>query len=367
MAEILIPALVVGGLSAFLAMIINIVDALVNNYGEVKININDSKEITVKGGANLMSTLGSSKIFVPSACGGKGSCGLCKVTVKSDIGPILPTEFPYLTKEEQESSVRLSCQIKVKGDLSIEIPEELFNIKEYEVTVESIIDLTHDIKAVKFGLPEEMNFKAGQYVQLIVPPYDTVKESIMRAYSMASATSEKNSIELLIRLVPEGLATTYVHKYMKVGDKLKITGPFGDFYLRDTSSDIIFIAGGSGMAPIKSIALHMMEKDIDRQAYFFFGARTKKDMFYLDLFASIEEQLPNFHFIPALSDPTPEDKWTGEIGLITEVVDRYLKNQGERKREAYLCGSPGMINACVNGVLKTHNIQDNEIFYDKFG
>lgn len=367
MAEILVPALVVGGISALLATIINIVNALVNNYGEVKININGSKEITVTGGTNLMSTLGASKIFIPSACGGKGSCGLCKVTVKTDIGPILPTEFPYLSKEEQESGVRLSCQIKVKSDLDIEIPEELFNIKEYEVTVESIIDLTHDIKAVSFSLPEEMDFKAGQYVQLIVPPYDTVKDGVMRAYSMASATSEKKSIELLIRLVPEGLATTYVHKYMKKGDKLKITGPFGDFYLRDTTSDIIFIAGGSGMAPIKSIALNMVENNIDREAYYFFGARTKKDMFYLDLFASIEEQLPNFHFIPALSDPTPEDEWTGDVGLITDVVDRYLKKQGERQREAYLCGSPGLINACVNGVLRSHNIPESEIFYDKFG
>ena len=367
MAEIFIPAIVVAGLSAFLALILNIVDSLVNNYGDVKLKINDSKELTVKGGSSLMSTLGANKIFVPSACGGKGSCGLCKVKILTDVGQALPTELPYLSKEEIKENIRLSCQIKVKGDLAIEIPEELFSIKEYLVTVESMVDITHDIKEVTFSLPEAINFRAGQYVQLITPPYDKVKESVMRAYSMSSEPSRKRHLELLIRLVPQGLATTYIHNFMKVGDQIKLTGPFGEFYLRNSDSDIVFIAGGSGMAPIKSIILDMLEHGNNRQAYYFFGARSRRDMFYLDLFAKIEEQLPNLHFIPALSDPVPEDNWVGEVGLITDVVDRYLSKQGKRQREAYLCGSPGIINACVNGVLKKHEIFEDKIFYDKFG
>jgi len=364
--QILITALVLGGISAVLAAIISVADAVLNNYGDVKLTVNGSKSYTVKGGSTLLTTLAGEKIFVPSACGGKGSCGLCKVKVLSDIGPILPTELPYLTAREKSENVRLSCQVKVKGDISIEIPDELFSIREYASTVSTIKDLTHDIKEVFFDFGDEINFRAGQYVQLIVPPYGEIKESTMRAYSMSSQPSIKNGVELLIRLVPNGIVTTYVHKYLKEKDEVRLLGPFGDFFLRNTDTDIIFIAGGSGMAPIKSIILDMKEKGIKRNAYYFFGARSKKDLFYLDLMREIEKEMPNFHFIPALSNPLPEDNWEGESGLITEVVDRYLTEQGEIEREGYLCGSPGMINACIT-VLGKHAIPENKIYFDKFG
>jgi Na+-transporting NADH:ubiquinone oxidoreductase subunit F len=365
--EIVISALVVGGISAVLAAVLTIADALVNNYGEVNIKVNESKSYKVKGGSTLLPTLAGEKIFIPSACGGKGSCGLCKVKVLSDIGPILPTELPYLSPKEKKDNIRLSCQVKVKSDISVEIPEELFNIREYLSTVSSIKNVTHDIKEVFFDLEEEIRFKAGQYVQLIVPGYGDIKGETMRAYSMSSPPSVRKGVELLIRLVPNGIVTTYVHKMLRVGDRIRILGPFGDFFLRETDSDIIFIAGGSGMAPIRSIVLDMMEKGVERNAYYFFGARSKKDLFYLEEMKEIESKMPNFHFIPALSDPLPEDGWEGEVGLITDVVDRYLAGQGdEPSREGYLCGSPGMINACIS-VLKKHNVPEEKIYYDKFG
>nr|WP_231936740.1 2Fe-2S iron-sulfur cluster binding domain-containing protein [Mesotoga infera] len=364
--QILITALVLGGISAVLAAIISVADAVLNNYGDVKLTVNGSKTYTVKGGSTLLTTLAGEKIFIPSACGGKGSCGLCKVKVLSNIGPILPTELPYLAAREKSENIRLSCQVKVKGDISIEIPDELFNIREYVSTVSTIRDLTHDIKEVFFSFDDEINFKAGQYVQLIVPPYGEIKESTMRAYSMSSQPSIKNGVELLVRLVPNGIVTTYVHKYLKEKDEVRLLGPFGDFFLRNTDTDIIFIAGGSGMAPIKSIILDMKEKGIKRNAYYFFGARSKKDLFYLDLMEEIEREMPNFHFIPALSNALPEDNWEGESGLITDVVDRYLARQGEIEREGYLCGSPGMINACIT-VLGKHGIPENKIYFDKFG
>lgn len=365
--QIVISALLIGGISALLAAILTIADALVNNYGEVSIRVNDSKDLKVKGGATLLSTLASEKIFIPSACGGKGSCGLCRVKVLTDIGPILPTELPYLSEKEKKNNIRLSCQIKVKSDISIEIPEELFNIREYIASVSSITDVTHDIKEVFFDLEDEIEFKAGQYVQLIVPAYGDIKGETMRAYSMSSQPSVKSGVELLIRLVPNGIVTTYVHKMLKVGDRIRILGPFGDFYLRDTDSDIIFIAGGSGMAPIKSIIYDMMEREVKRNAYYFFGARSKRDLFYLEEMKEVERKMPSFHFIPALSDPLPEDNWEGETGLITDVVDRYLSEQGDEiDREAYLCGSPGMINACIR-VLTRHKVLEEKIFYDKFG
>ncbi|HOJ95049.1 MAG TPA: 2Fe-2S iron-sulfur cluster-binding protein, partial [Fervidobacterium nodosum] len=215
---LLIAPIVVSLISGGLALVIAIVDGIVNNYGEVDIDINDGKKVLkVKGGAPLLQTLSSQGIFVPSACGGRGSCGACKVKVLSDVGPHLPTELPYMSKEEIQQNIRLSCQIKLKKPIKIYLPEELFNIRKFKGIVESLKDVTYDIKELRIRLvePNEINFKAGQYVQLVIPPYENVKESTQRAYSISSAPSDKNHVELLIRLVPGGIATTYVHKYMK--------------------------------------------------------------------------------------------------------------------------------------------------------
>lgn len=353
-------------ISAGLAIIIVVAEHFLNNYGECRIDINDGdKLLTVEGGASLLSSLAGQKIFIPSACGGKATCGLCKVEVISGAGPMLPTESPYMTKEEIEKGFRLSCQVKVKTDLKIKIPEELFQIREYQTRIKSIEQLTHDIKGLRLDLPagEEIKFKAGQYVQLHTRPYDKVRESVFRAYSIASVPSERQAVELIVRQVPQGICTTYVHTQLDEGDSVTISGPYGDFYLRGECRELVMIAGGSGLAPIRSIILDVLEKGLDLEMSFFFGAVTKRDLYYLDYFARLEEENKNFRFIPALSAPEPQDEWQGETGLITEVVDRHVADAEDK--EAYLCGSPGMINACLD-VLGKKGFKENKIFYDKF-
>ncbi|MBN2735880.1 MAG: 2Fe-2S iron-sulfur cluster binding domain-containing protein [Spirochaetales bacterium] len=349
---------------------LSVVDRIMNNYGEVKININQGqKDLQVKGGSPLLSTLAEQKIYLPSACGGKGTCGTCKCKVTSDIGPHLPTESPLLTTAEMKENIRLACQVKVKSNLSIEIPEALFNIKEFKTTVDSIVDVTHDIKEVylKLDNPFSISFKAGQYAQLVIPPYDKIKNENQRAYSFLSTPQETGRVGFLIRLVPGGIATSYVHQYLNKGDSFRIIAPVGDFFLRETDAIMLCVAGGSGMAPLHSILFDMVNKgNTNREVWYFFGAVTKSDLFYVEKFRELEKKWPGFHFVPALSEPKPEDKWTGETGLITEVLDRYILKLGaDREKEGYLCGSPGMINACVN-VMKKHKVKEEKIYYDKF-
>ncbi len=355
----------ISGISAFLAILMVIADATIGNYGEVKITINDEKEYVVKGGKPLLGTLMEQEIFIPSACGGRGSCGLCKVTVEKGAGQYLPTELPWISEEEMEQNVRLSCQLKVKEDMRIRIPDELFNVKEFDATVERIRDLTHDIKEITLKLndPAEIEISAGQFVQLRVPEYELTDEPIYRAYSAASVPSDRNHVELEIRYVPNGICTTFVHQYLKEGDNIVFNGPYGDFFLRETEREIICIAGGSGMAPIKSILLDMAEKGVARRTRYFFGARSKKDLFLLEEMKELEKRLPNFSFIPALSAPEDEDEWDGETGLITDVVARHMES-GDNT-EAYLCGSPGMIDACIK-VLSDKGVPDELIYFDKF-
>jgi Na+-transporting NADH:ubiquinone oxidoreductase subunit F len=362
----------IGGISAGLAALISVTDKIVNNYGDIKIDINGGKkELIVKGGQPMLFGLAGEGIFVPSACGGRGSCGACKVKVKSDVGPVMPTEVPYLTKEELADDIRLSCQIKLKQDVDIEIPEELFYVQEYNATVERIVDVTHDIKEVYCKLPEgkEVTFTSGQYGQFEVPPYDKVKEKTMRAYSMSSPPSDKTHLEFLIRLVPGGIVTSYVHQYLKEGQKIRLIGPFGDFYVRDTDAQMICVAGGSGMAPFKSIFQDMIDRGTlgDRDIWYFFGARSKRDVYYLDWLYKLDAEYERFHFVPALSEPQPEDNWDGPTGLITEVLDGYLKEKisTDIEKEGYLCGSPGMLDACMK-VMGDNDMDPERIYFDKF-
>ena len=353
-------------ISVFLAVLMVIADATIGNYGIVKININNgTKELEVDGGLPLLTALKQEGVFIPSACGGRGSCGLCKVQVTEGGGEYLPTELPWISDEEKTQHVRLSCQFKVKKDVSIVIPEELFLVKEFSTVVESIRDLTHDIKEVRLLLkePTGITTKAGQYIQFEVPEYGDLDESVYRAYSMSSPPGDNTHVELEIRLVPNGICTTYVHEHLKEGDRVTINGPYGDFFLRDTDRNIIFIAGGSGMAPIKSMLLDMEKKGIKRKTSYFFGARSKRDLFLLDEMHELEKKMPHFKFVPALSEPLPEDKWEGEVGLITDVVRRMVEEGPSC--EAYLCGSPGMIDACIR-VLHELEVPPENIFYDKF-
>jgi Na+-transporting NADH:ubiquinone oxidoreductase subunit F len=225
--------------------------------------------------------------------------------------------------------------------------------------------MTHDIKEYRFELDdgEDISFKAGQYMQIESKPYGKVKEKAERAYSISSVPSDNNAFELIIRRVPGGLCTTYMHDHVKVGDKIRATGPYGDFYTRDDSDDYVFIAGGSGLAPIKSIIMDIIEKGLDKNMIFFFGAVTKKDLYHIEFFRNIEKNHPNFRYIPALSNAGPDDNWEGETGLVTDVMKRYVEDG--KDKHAYLCGSPGMINACIK-VLASIDFEEQLIYYDKF-
>ncbi|MDZ7401150.1 MAG: FAD-binding oxidoreductase [candidate division KSB1 bacterium] len=366
--KIIIATLSMAGISALLSILLVIAEHYLANYGDCKITINGQKELIVKGGSSLLASLGREKIFLPSACGGRGTCAYCKCKVLEGVGPILPTEEPLLSLEERKNNIRLSCQVKVKRDMKIEIPEELFNIKEFKTRVAFIKDLTHDIKLIRFDLiePNEINFRAGQYVQLETQPYDGVKEVVQRAYSMCSPAYEKHYVELMIRLVPEGICTTWVFKHLKEGDIVRLIGPMGDFHLHEGDGEIVMVAGGSGMAPMVSLLADMAKNKETRKITYFFGALAKKDMFYVEEMKEFERQLPNFKFIPALSAPEPGDDWDGEIGLITVPLEKHLKQIDTSKAQGYLCGSPGMINACT-AVMKKYGITSDRIFFDPFG
>lgn len=353
-------------ISSVLAILMVIAESTIGNYGDVSISINKGeKKLEARGGKSLLTTLKDGKVFIPSACGGRGSCGLCKCKVKDGGGDVLPTELPWLSEEEKKNQVRLSCQLKVKGDMDLEIDPQLLYVREFQTTVVGLDDLTHDIKQLTLRLddPDYIEYKAGQFLQIETPEYDLSDEPVYRAYSMSSVPSEHQTVEMEVRLVPDGICTTYVHRHLKVGDKMKVNGPYGDFHLSDTDREMICIAGGSGMAPLKSILYDMREKGIDRKTTYFFGAKAKRDLFLLDEMKQLEADLPRFEFVPALSEPLPDDQWEGEGGLITEVVDRHTEDLSNA--EAYLCGSPIMIDACIE-VLKKHGMPDEHIFYDKF-
>lgn len=353
-------------ISAVLSVIMVIAERLFNNYGNCTININDKRDVVVRGGNHLLGSLGDKQIYLPSACGGRGSCGACKCQVLSGGGPVLPTERPFLSKEELAGNVRLACQVKVKSAISIHIPESIFMIRRFESTIAEIIDYTYDIKGIIFQLDagDKIEFQAGQYVQLITQPYGKVKQSVSRAYSIASKPEDNDRIQLIIRLVPEGICTTWVHTQLKVGDRVSFTGPYGDFILRDTDADILFIAGGSGKAPIKSMLEHLQAVGTQRKMTYFFGARTTKDLYLTAEMQAFEQAFADFRYVPVLSHATPEENWTGRTGYIMPYFKETIRDP--KNTEAYLCGSPGMINAVTQSLIE-HGIAKDKIYFDSFG
>ncbi len=366
MEELLKASAVIGGLGGALALLLVIADGLFNRYGDVMIDVNGgSRHLKVRGGNSLLIGLMTQKIFIPSACGGRATCAYCKVKVLSGGGPILPMEEPYLSPAERAAGVRLSCQVKLRNDIAVEIPEDLFAIRQYEAVVESMTDLTYDIKELRFRLtnPPTISFKPGQYIQLEAPEYPGNPQPVYRAYSMSSPAQENGGIELIIRQAPNGVCTTWVFRYLKVGDRVRLNGPYGDFWLRPTERRIVFIAGGSGFAPFKSIIQSQPEELSRRGTTFFFGARARKDLFHLDFMQRYTGRYAGLRFIPALSMPEPGDEWTGERGLITGVLDRHVPDASNT--EFYLCGSPGLIDACAK-VLRAKGVTDEFLFYDKF-
>ena len=366
MSGILLAILILCALTGGLAVLLLVAEYFFASYGPCTIGINaGEKTLTLQGGQSLLRSLTEQKVFIPSACGGRGSCGFCKCRVLSGAGPVLPTELPYLTEEDLAGDVRLSCQIKVKSDLEIEIPSELLSVRDFAATVERVVDLTHDIKGVRLALGpgDSISFRAGQYVQLVAPPYGEVRTETSRAYSVASAPSGTSAIDLIIRLVPNGIVTTYVFEHLREGMAMRFVGPFGDFFLRDSDRECVFIAGGSGLAPFRSMLYDMIERGFRRRTRFFFGAVNPRDLYYVDEFMALGRAHDWFEFVPALSGDAKEGDAAYERGLITEVVDRSYESLAGH--EGYLCGSPGMIDACIR-VLSGKGMPEGQIFYDKF-
>ncbi|MBN1269888.1 MAG: 2Fe-2S iron-sulfur cluster binding domain-containing protein [Kiritimatiellae bacterium] len=348
-----------------LAGLLVLAEKKILNYGTCVIDINNGeKKLEVEGGGPLLFALAEHDIYIPSACGGRGSCAYCKLKVHEGGGTIGPVEEPYLSPEERKDNVRLSCQVKVRGNLRIEIPAELFAVRRYRGVLEHKKPLTRDIVELRIRLvePDTIQFVAGQYVQLESAEYKG-HDSVMRAYSISSPPSDSRHIELIVRLVPDGICTTWVFEHLQEGQELFLSGPYGSFRLSDTDAPVLFIAGGSGMAPIWSILRDMKDRGIRRKATYFFGALTQEDLFYVEQLRQMEKDLSDFAFVPALSkEPEPSD-WKGDRGLITEVVKRHVPDTSAH--EGYLCGSPGMIDASIK-VLTEGGMTDDKVFYDKF-
>ncbi len=362
---IIVSVLFLVGCGLVFSALLLLAERRILRYGPCAIEINDGKKtLEVDGGGTLLAALAENDIFIPSACGGRGTCAYCKVRVLEGGGTIGPVEAPYLSPAETKENVRLSCQVKVRGNMRIAIPESLFSIRRFRGHVEHKRPLTRDIVEVRIALddPAEMPFVAGQYIQLESQPYRG-RESVMRAYSVSSPPSDTRAVETVIRLVPDGICTTWVFEILREGDSVQFSGPYGEFRLSDSDRPCLFIAGGSGMAPIWSMLRDMKEKRSRRSAVYFFGALTQADLFYTEPLRQLEKELPDFRYVPALSREPPESDWSGERGMITDVLARRIPDMAEY--EAYLCGSPGMIDAAIK-VLQSGGIPPDRIFYDKF-
>jgi Na+-transporting NADH:ubiquinone oxidoreductase subunit F len=365
MFEIIKTVLIISAITGILAYLLSLANKTIANYGEMKMTINEDNEYVVDGGDTLLTALIDNEIFIPSACGGKGSCGYCKVHVNEGGGRFLPTEAGYVSPQEQEEGVRLSCQLKVKEDIKIQIPEELFNVKQYDYDIEFIKDVTPKIKHIRALLPDdnEITFKPGQYAQILAPKYKGNREEVYRAYSIASAPKDNKALEFFIGYIPNGVCTTYIHQHLKATDKLTIVGPYGDFFYQDGDRDMVMVAIGTGMAPIMSILLHMKNEKIDRKVTFYFGARTREDLYMIEELEALKKDIPRFELITCLSRPTEACNWDGEKGRVTNLIEKFLNNGPEC--EAYLCGSPKMIDS-VTPLLQEKGIPEEFIFYDKF-
>ena len=372
--------------------------------GAVAIDINESsKVLKISAGSSLLSSLASEKIFLPSACGGGGTCAMCKCTVLDGGGNILPTETSHISKQEAKRGLRLACQLKVKRDLKIRIPPEVLEIKKFECTVRSNRSVATFIKELVLELPGglDFKFKAGGYIQIDIPAYDlsfrdfdieprfrpawdalklwdlkTVNtEPCFRAYSMGSYPGEGNIVMLNVRIATPpphveakpGIASSYIYS-LKPGDKVWISGPFGEFFAKDTSREMVYIGGGAGMAPLRSHIFDLFRnRKTGRKVSYWYGARSLREMFYREEFEKMATENPNFSFHLALSEPLPEDQWKGPTGFIHSVVyDRYLKaHEDPAEIEYYLCGPPPMI-AAVNKMLYDLGVEKEMISYDEF-
>jgi Na+-transporting NADH:ubiquinone oxidoreductase subunit F len=378
--------------------------------GPVKILINEEKELEVNAGSSLLSTLSNKGIYLPSACGGGGTCAMCKCQVHDGGGSILPTEVGYFTRKEIQNNWRLGCQVKVRENLSISIPKEIFGIKKWECEVISNDNVATFIKEFVVKLPEgeKLDFQPGGYIQIDVPKievdYKDIEvqeeyredwdkfnmwdlkmkntEAIFRAYSMANHPAEGNIIKLNIRIatppfdrkkgsflnVNPGICSSFIFT-RKPGDKVTISGPYGEFFIKDTQNEMLYIGGGAGMAPLRSHIFYLFKTlKSGRKVSYWYGGRSLRELFYIDEFREIEKEFPNFTFNIALSEPVPEDNWTGYTGFIHEVIyNNYLsKHEEPEEIEYYFCGPP-MMNAAVIKMLDDLGVPPENIAFDDFG
>ena len=371
----------------------------------IRINEDDNKVVSVPAGGKLLSILADQKIFVSSACGGGGTCGQCKVNVHSGGGDILATEQSHITKREAKEGCRLSCQLTVKQDMDIELPAEIFDIKKWKCKVRSNHNVATFIKELVLELPagESVPFTAGGYIQIECPPHELdyktfdiekdyhsdwdrfkvwenksiVKETVTRAYSMANYPQEEGIIMLNVRIaspppnnpsVPAGKMSSYIFN-LKPGDEVTISGPYGEFFAKETKNEMIFIGGGAGMAPMRSHIFDQFKRlSTDRKVSFWYGARSLKEMFYVEDFDSIQKDFPNFSWHTALSDPLPEDNWEGLKGFIHNVLyEQYLKNhEAPEDCEYYICGPPIMLKCCKE-MLEDLGVEPENVLFDDFG
>jgi Na+-transporting NADH:ubiquinone oxidoreductase subunit F len=408
--------MVLSSIAVFLVVILTLVMGLLyarkklTPQGNVKLTINEEKEMVVEPGSTLLSTLSANGIFLPSACGGGGTCAMCKCQVFEGAGDILPTEKGYFTRKEIQNKWRLGCQVKVRGDLKLAVPEEVFGIKKWECEVVSNHNVATFIKEFVVRLPEgeHLEFRSGGYIQIDVPKCEVNfsemviedeyrdewdkfnmwnlkmknPEPVFRAYSMANHPAEGNIIMLNIRIatppwdrkanafmkVNPGICSSFVFS-RKPGDKVTISGPYGEFFIKENNREMMFIGGGAGMAPMRSHIFHLYHTEkTNRKATFWYGGRSLRELFYVDQFQAIEKDFPNFKFHIGLSEPKPEDSWTGYTGFIHKIIlDEYLSKHPEPEEiDYYLCGPPQM-NDAVFKMLDELGVPQENIAFDDFG
>jgi len=404
----LVSTAVFSSVILMLVVVLLFVESRVVQKGSHKIIINEDEEKSIKtsAGKTLLASLSDSGIFIPSACGGGGSCGMCKCRVESGAKGHLPTELVHLNRREKKENIHLACQFKVKDDLAIRIPEELFHVKKYSATVVSNENVATFIKELVLQMVEGevLDFTAGAYIQIDIPEYalsfnefrvrvaeryrpdwdrfrlwglqSQSEEPIFRAYSLASSPSERGVLRFTIRIatpppgsetIPPGQGSSYIFN-LKPGDRLTFSGPYGDFFVKDTGREMCFIGGGAGMAPLRSQIFYLLETEqTKRKMSFWYGARSKLELFFAEEFERLEREHDNFSFKVAMSNPCPEDNWTGMTGYIhQQLYDHYLaSHEDPTEIEYYLCGPPMMIDAVV-GMLDDIGVEEEMIAYDKF-
>ncbi|MCP4465824.1 MAG: NADH:ubiquinone reductase (Na(+)-transporting) subunit F [Halieaceae bacterium] len=393
------------GMVLLLVAIILMARSYLVSSGDVSILINGEKAITVPAGGKLLQTLSEAQLFLPSACGGGGTCAQCKCIISDGGGSMLPTEEGHFSKREAQEGWRLSCQTAVKQDMEIQVPEEVFGVKQWECTVESNPNVATFIKELTLRLPdgESVDFRAGGYVQLECPPHHVkfsdfdideeyrgdwerfeffkhesiVKEDVIRAYSMANYPEEKGVVKFNIRVatpppgsqgIPPGIMSSWVFN-LKPGDKVNVYGPFGEFFAKETDAEMVFIGGGAGMAPMRSHIFDQLKRlHSNRKISFWYGARSLREMFYTEDYDQLAAENDNFDWHVALSDPQPEDNWDGMTGFIHNVLyEEYLKDHpAPEDCEYYMCGPP-MMNSAVIQMLTDLGVEPDNIMLDDFG